>query len=151
MKDFFEDFVPGECVIVGSHDVTTQELIQFASTWDPQPKHTDPISAQESQFKGLIAPGTYTMAISVRLLVASSVHPIAVVAALGWDQVRFQAPVRPGDTLTLSRRCIEARSSESRPEMGIVRNEVIVVNQAGTPVLTFQDSILVFKRSSGNV
>lgn len=144
---YFEDFAVGETAAVGTHHVTEDEIVSFARVWDPQPVHTHASAAAQSPFGGLIASGAHVIAISVRLLVSSAGEPVAVVAALGWDQVRFLAPVRPGDTLTLSRRCIEARPSRSHPERGIVRNALLLTNQSGVRVLSYEDSILVRMRA----
>lgn len=145
---YFEDFVVGEATTVGVHLVTEDELVSFASAWDPQPIHTDSSAAARSPFGGLIASGVHGMAISVRLLVTSAREPVAVVAALGWDDVRFLAPIRAGDTLTLTRRCIEARRSKSHPERGVVRNALLLTNQSGVRVLSYEDSILVTTRAA---
>ncbi len=145
---YFEDFAVGEAVTVGVHHVTEDELVAFARAWDPQPAHTDSRAALRSPFGGLIASGVHVMAISVRLLVTSSAEPVAVHAALGWDEVRFLAPVRPGDTLTLTRRCLEVRPSRSHPDRGVVRNALLLANQSGVPVLSYEDSLLVKLRPS---
>ncbi len=147
---YFEDFSPGECATVGSHHVTLEEIVQFARAWDPQPTHVDAGAAPDSQFRGLIASGAHLMAISVRLLVTSQEQPVAVVAGLGWDEVRFLAPVRPGDTVTLLRRCVEARPSRSKPDRGIVCNALQLINQDGAEVLAYRDTILVHRRPSGD-
>jgi acyl dehydratase len=144
---YFEDFAVGEEATVGAHLVTEEELTTFARAWDPQPSHTDRSAAVQSPFGGLIASGAHVIAISVRLLVTSVTEPVAVVAALGWDHVRFLAPVRVGDTLTLTRRCIEARPSQSHPERGVVRNALLLTNQSGVRVLSYEDSLLVTMRA----
>lgn len=143
---YLEDFVPGEAVTVGAHMVTTDEIVTFGRLWDPLPAHTDPQLASASPFGGLIASGAHLMAITVRLLVTAGDEPIAIIAALGWDDVRFLNVVRPGDTLRLSRRCIEARPSQSKPDRGVLRNELLLANQSGVPVLSYTDSILVRRR-----
>lgn len=145
---YLDDFTPGEKVKVGVHHVTSEEIVTFARAWDPQPVHIDPYSASASPFGGLIASGAHIVAISVELLVTSGEQPVAIIAALGWDKVRFLAPVRPGDTLTLTRHCLEARPSESKPDRGVLRNELVLTNQAGTAVLSYEDSILVRTRRS---
>lgn len=142
---YFEDFAPGDREAVGTHAVAAEEIVDFAKAWDPQPMHTDPEAARASAFSGLVASGAHLVALSVRLLI---LHPdrAAVVAGLGWDGVRFLEAVRPGDTLALTRQCMEARPSRSRPGVGIVRNQITFVNQHGRTVLDYTDTILVSRR-----
>mgnify|MGYP001056958952 CR=1 FL=1 len=73
---------------------------------------------------------------------------ISVIAALGWDEVRFLGPARPGATLTLLRECLEIRPSTSKPDRGVVRNRLTLKNQTGQSLLSYVDTILVAKRPS---
>lgn len=146
-KQYFEDFVPGEVITLGSYPVSSDEILDYANKWDPQPLHMDPEAAKSTPFGGLIACGTHVFAISVRLLVTQKT-PVAVIAALGLDEVRFSHPVRPGDVLTLIRECLEVRPSKSKSYRGIVRNNIRLVNQNGEQVLSYIDTILVAKRSA---
>lgn len=144
-KRYFEDFTPGEILTLDTYSVTADEIIEYAKKWDPQPRHTDPEAAKESSFGGLVACGPHIFAISVRLLVTQS-PPVAVVAVVGCDKVRFTHPVRPGDALTAYFECIESRSSQTKADRGIVSNKVTLLNQNGEQVLSYIDTILVFKR-----
>lgn len=141
----FEDFRPGEETTVGDYLVTEDELIDFAKKWDPQPFHVDKEAAGESVFGGLIACGCHVVSISILLQNEVGTRP-NIIAGLGWDQLRFPKPVRPGDRLSLTVVCLEKRELRSRSEQGIVRNLVTVTNQQGEPVLTYQDTIIVAKR-----
>lgn len=139
---YFEDFASGETEVKDGWPLAEAEMIAFARQWDPQPQHVDPQAARDLPLGGLIAAGTHLLALCVRLLVTGQTR-IAVIAAMGWDQVRFLAPARPGDVLTLTRTCLEARPSASKPDRGIVRNEITLTNQRGQAVLSFVDTILV--------
>ncbi len=142
---YFEDFSPGETEVKNGWPLTEADIIEYARQWDPQPQHVDPEAARALPLGGLIAAGTHLLSLCVRLLVTGA-ERIAVIAAMGWDEVRFLEPARPGDLLTLSRRCLEARPSASKPDRGIVRNEIILANQHGRPVLRLVDTILVRRR-----
>ena len=144
-KKYFEDFTPGEIITLGTHSVTADEIIEYAKKWDPQPRHTDPEAAKESSFGGLVASGAHIFAISVRLLVNQN-PPVAVIAVVGCDKVRFTHPVRPGDVLTSYFECIKTRPSRTKADRGIVSDKVTLVNQNGVQVLSYIDTILVFKR-----
>jgi acyl dehydratase len=144
-KIYFEDFTPGEVLTLGAHSVTADEIIEYAKKWDPQPRHIDPEAAKESSFGGLVASGAHIFAISVRLLVTQN-PLVAVIAVVGCDKVRFTQAVRPGDVLTSYFECVETRPSRTKADRGIVRNKVTLVNQNGEQVLSYIDTILVFKR-----
>jgi acyl dehydratase len=142
---YFEDFASGETEVKDGWPLTEAEIIGFARQWDPQPQHVDPEAAKALPLAGLIAAGTHLLALCVRQMVTGQKR-IAVIAAMGWDEVRFLAPARPGDVLTLTRTCLEARASASKSDRGIVRNEITLTNQHGQAVLRFVDAILVRRR-----
>jgi acyl dehydratase len=142
---YLEDFSPGERETMGTHTLAAEEIVEFARRWDPQEMHTSITAAAASPFGGLIASGAHLMALSVRLLVERK-QRAAIIAGLGWDEVRFLEPARPGDILTATRTCIQARPSASRPGEGVVRNRITLVNQHGRTVLSYVDAILVAAR-----
>ena len=146
---YFEDFVPGEVEKVGEHHLTQEEIIEFGRKWDPQSFHIDPVAAGKSVFQGLIASGTHLIAITVLHLIT---HPpkVSVLAGLGWDEVRFLSPARPGDTLILFRECLEIHPSTSKRDRGVVKNRLTLSNQKGGSVLSYVDTILVAKRASAS-
>lgn len=142
---YFEDITLGESESIDGYVITAEEITEFARKWDPQPMHVDPNAAQKSNFGGLIASGAHLIAIVVRQLVTSST-PIAVIGALGLDEVRFLEPVRPGDVIRLTRECIEVSPSTSKPDRGVVRNRITLSNQHGKRVLSYVDTLLVLRR-----
>jgi acyl dehydratase len=144
---YLEDFVPGEVETVGEYLLTQEEIIEYASKWDPLYFHIDPVAADNSVFSGLVAAGTHLIAISVLQLVTHQPR-VCVLAGLGWDEVRFLGPARPGDSLTLFRECIEIRPSTSKPDRGVVKNRLTLSNQNGQPLLSYVDTLLVAKRPS---
>lgn len=146
---YFEDFAPGEIEKVGEHHLTQEEIIEYGKKWDPQFFHIDPEAANKSVFQGLIAAGSHLIAITVLHLITHRPR-VSVVAGLGWDEVRFLGPARPGDTLTLFRECLETRPSTSKPDRGVVRNRLTLTNQKGKSLLSYVDTILVATRPSGS-
>lgn len=143
---YFEDFRIGQ-VVAGkqSYKVTKEEIVEFARKWDPHSFHIDEDAGNNSIFKGLTAPATLVLAIASWLWHTVEKKP-ALVAGLGWDYVRFAAPVRPGDRLSFAFECVDARPSESRPDCGILSTQVIVMNQNGEAVLKLVDNYLVKRR-----
>lgn len=142
---YFEDFTPGSTRRHGEYEVTREEIIAFASKWDPQPFHVNETAAQASVFGSLTASACHTFAISS---VLTSRHPDTIrnVAALGIEEMRFPNPVRPGDRLSFVAECIAARESRSRPHLGIVTSRSTVMNQDGLPVLVMRTTFMVEKR-----
>ena len=97
---YADDLTVGEVFDLGSHTVTTEELVDFAAAWDPQFFHVDEEAATRGLFGGLIASGIHTMAVFQRLSVAGFWDRSATIAARGIREVRFLGPMRPGTTIT---------------------------------------------------
>ncbi len=133
---FFEDFEPGQVYELGSRTVTEADIVAFARDWDPQPFHTDPEAAAESVFGGLIASGWHTGAMWMRLYVDSLLGGPASQGSPGIEELRWLAPVRPGDTLHGRLTVLETRPSERRPGRGTVRIRGEMENQEGVTVLS---------------
>ena len=135
---YFEDLTPGLVFDLGSIEVTADEIIEFATRFDPQPFHVDPQAGAASHFGGLVASGWHTCALFMRLLVDGIVSRTTSMGSPGMDEVRWTAPVRPGDTLTGTFTVAEARVSASKPDRGIIRSICEMRNQDGTVVLTMR-------------
>jgi acyl dehydratase len=133
---YFEDYVPGTSVDCGSFSLSEAEIIAFATEYDPQPFHVDPVAAKKGPFGGLIASGWHTTSRMMRLLVDHYVSPESSLGAAGVDELRWLRPVRPGDTLHVRATVVEARRSNSRPDRGIVKTRMELTNQDGDLVMT---------------
>jgi acyl dehydratase len=133
---YFEDYVPGASYDCGSTSVSEAEIISFASQFDPQPFHVDPVAAKGGPFGGLIASGWHTAAVVMRQIVANYVSAVASLGSPGIDELRWPRPVRPGDTLRVRVTVVEARRSASRPDRGIVKTAIEAVNQDGQTVMS---------------
>ncbi len=115
---YFEDLEPGQVVELGEHTVSEEEIVAFARQWDPQPFHLDPEAAKASVFGGLIASGWHTGAMWMRLYVDSLLDGAASMGSPGIEELRWLAPVRPGDTLSGRLTVLEATPSERHPGRG---------------------------------
>lgn len=135
---YFEDFVEGETLELGSHEFTSDSIIAFAREYDPQPMHIDPEQARGSPYGGLIASGWHTAGAYMRLLVDSLIAGTVSLGSPGIDQLRWLKPVRPGDVLTARITFIETKRSRSRPDRGILRSLGEMVNQDGEVVMTVE-------------
>lgn len=134
----FEDFQAGETIDLGSYMVAEEEIIEFATRYDPQVFHIDPELAKDSFYGGLIASGWHTVAIYTRLLVNGLLRETKSFGSPGFDEVRWPRPVRPGDVLHGFFLVQECLSSRSRPNLGIVRSSCEMLNQHNKTVLTMQ-------------
>ena len=126
---YFEDYVPGSVYEFGSILMEEKEMIDFATRYDPQPFHINPEAGRKSVFGGLIASGWHTGAVSMRLIVDHYLSRVASLGSLGADELRWLKPVRPGDELSMRVTILEARRSQSKPDRGIVRSSMEVLNQ----------------------
>lgn len=131
---FFEDFAAGQVYELGSRTVTEDELVDFARQWDPQPFHVDPEAAKQSVFGGLIASGWQTGAIWMRMYVDAMLGSAAR-GSPGIEELRWLAPVRPGDTLSGRLTVLEATPSATKPDRGTIRIRGEMVNQDGVTVM----------------
>lgn len=133
---WFEDYEPGSVHEFGSIRVDEDEVLAFGRRFDPQPFHTDASSAEGTEYGGLIASGWHTAALMMRMYSDHYLSKVATLVSPGVDELRWIRPVRPGDELSLRVTVAEARLSRTRPDRGIVRSKVEVLNQRGEVVMT---------------
>lgn len=132
---YFEDFYVGQKFeSIGSYKVTAQEIKEFGQKYDPQPFHLDETAGEASFFKGLAASGWLTAAIVMRLRVQSITVAGGMIGA-GVEEMRWTAPVRPGDSLRSEIEVLGVRHSQSRPKFGIVRTRSVAVNQRNEVIM----------------
>lgn len=145
---YFEDFRVGEVREFGSYTFTEEDMVAFARRYDPQPFHVDPEAARRSIYGGLIASGWQTAAVTFRLAVDGLIGEVASMGSPGVEDLRWLRPVRPGDTLRVRVEVLDARPSQSRPQLGIVRLRYEALNQRGEPVLTMVGAGFIARRTS---
>ena len=148
---YFEDLQVGERFSSEAFEVPGKAIIEFAEKFDPQMFHLNAKSAERSIFKGLVASGWHTAAMTMRLFVKTLNFAEGAVG-LGVDELRWPNAVRPGDTLRVETEIMEARLSQSKPKHGVIRLRNITTNQRGDVVQTMYAHALVPKRgdSGGN-
>ncbi|MFY9509930.1 MAG: MaoC family dehydratase [Rubrivivax sp.] len=145
----FEDFQIGERWQSAPTTVSAEEILAFGRDFDPQPMHTDAAQAAAGPFQGLVASGWHIAALSMRVFVQAGGYGATPMVGLGIDELRWRAPVRAGDTLTVQREVAELRLSASNPGHGIVRTRVTVCNQDGLLVMTLTSAGRVPTRAGG--
>jgi acyl dehydratase len=135
---FFEDFHPGQEIDLGTRTVTEDEIIAFATQFDPQPFHIDREAAAQSIYGGVIASGWHTCSMMMRMVVDGLMAKSASMGSPGLDGVRWLAPVRAGDVLNVRYRTTQVKASNSKPDRGVVWSEWVAVNQHGETVCTIK-------------
>ena len=132
---YFDDYVLGATYECGSVSVDQASIVAFGKEFDPQPFHVDPVAAAVGPYGGLIASGWHTAALVMRLLVDNYLSAESSLGSAGLDELRWPAPVRPGDTLRVRATVVESRRSLSKPDRGIIKTVVDAVNTDGQTVM----------------
>ena len=133
---YFDDFQVGQVREFGRYDITSDEIIDFARRYDPQPFHVDEDAANASMYGGLIASGWMTCAIAMRMVCDEYLLRSASMGSPGVDTIRWKQPIRPGDVLRMRLTTLEVRPSQSKPDRGIVKTAWEVLNQRDEVVMT---------------
>ena len=145
MIEWFDDLKLGMRFKSGEVTVSKEDILRFASEFDPQPFHLDDEAAKDTILGGLAASGWHTAAISMKLAITArpfGPHPLF---GAGVDELRWLKPVRPGDRLHLEGEVVELVPSRSKPQ-GVVRIKWTAYNQDGEAVYTFNPIAIVLRR-----
>lgn len=145
----FDEIVIGERTELGSFTFTADDIMAFASAFDPQRFHIDEAAAKASLFGGLCASGWHTGAVWMRLMVAQRRRVQALMGAAmpklgsspGFRNLKWLKPVFAGDTITYTSTLIDKRASASRPDWGLVFHHNVGVNQRGETVFMFDGCV----------
>jgi len=143
--EWFEDLALGMRFKSAGKLVTREDIKRFAAEFDPQPFHLDEAAAEHTPLKGLAASGWHTAAIVMRL--AMKVRPFGPhpLLGIGVDELRWLAPVRPGDVLHVEGEVIELVPSRTKPH-GTAKVKWTAFNQKGEPVYTVSPIAIVPRR-----
>ena len=132
---FWEDMAVGQVRELGTISPSREEIIAFASQFDPQPFHLDDAAGEASVFGGLCASGWHTCAMAMRLMVTNFLSQTSSLGSQGLENIRWTKPVYPGDTLRLQSSVLETKPMGRRPDVGMTRNLWEMFNQHGDKVL----------------
>ena len=144
---YFEDFEEGQVFELGEKVLTRDEIVAFATEYDPQPFHVDEEAAEGSAFGGLVASGWHTAAVFMRLYVDAVLSRAASMGSPGVEELRWLRPVRPGDALSAKLTVLDATPSASRPGRGTVYFVSEVRNGRGEKVMTMRARGLFARRN----
>jgi acyl dehydratase len=135
---WWEDFQVGRVLTSGSIEVTREEVVSFASRYDPQRFHVDEEAARRTMFGGLIASGWMTASLTMRLMCDAYLLDSASLGSPGIEKLQWLKPVRPGDVLQVRTTVLEARPMASKPHIGLARSRMETLNQHGEVVMTME-------------
>ena len=145
---YFEDLEIGARASFGRYEVTREEVIEFATKYDPQPFHLSDEAAALTHFGRISASGWHTCAMVMRMLVDNiTERRQAGLGSPGLDELRWLRPVYPGDVLRVETELVSKKQSQSRPEMGSFQSVVNVFNQDGVKVCSMKSIGLIRVRS----
>jgi acyl dehydratase len=150
----FEDFKLGHLGRFGPRRVTREEILTFAAEFDPQPMHLDEEAASRSMLRGLSGSGWHLCSIIMRMMFDGFIGRTASLGSPGVNELRWLAPLRPGDEIVLDVEVTEARVSRSRPDTGIIMFKAVASNVAGEALCEMTSPIIVKRRegtASGQV
>lgn len=143
---FFEDFNLGHFGRFGPRLVTREEMLAFATEFDPQPMHLDEGAASRSMLKGLSGSGWHLCSITMRMMFDGFIGRTASLGSPGVNELRWLAPFRPGDEIVLDVEVTEARVSRSRPSTGLVTFKMVARNAAEQALCEMISPIIVHRR-----
>jgi acyl dehydratase len=134
---YFEDYPVGAVFEFPPFATTDAEIIDFAKRFDAQPFHVDPVAAKKSHFGGIIASGFHTCSMAMSSLVNNGFFSTAGMGSPGLDEIRWKQPVRAGQALHVRTTILEATRSTSKPDRGVIRHRVELLNEKGETVMSY--------------
>ncbi|MBV8432740.1 MAG: acyl dehydratase [Candidatus Eremiobacteraeota bacterium] len=143
MGRYLSDFTVGDAFESAGYTITDEEALVFARAYDPQPFHLYAGEAARSFFHELVISGWQTAAITMRLVVDTGVLRETGVIGTGIDELRWLAPVKPGDTLRVRGEVIGSAPWPGNGKRGTLRVRLHTVNQAGVVVMSQIANLIV--------
>jgi acyl dehydratase len=140
---YLNDFNVGDTFETAGRTIDPEESLTFARAYDPQPFHLDAAAAAQSIFRELVSSGWQTAAVTMRLLVDSGVLREVGIIGTGIDELRWLAPVRPGDTLRVRGAVIDRLLRPGRTDRGTLRVRLLTINQSDVVVMSQIANLIV--------
>ena len=143
-KLYLDDLAVGAEFYSEKYAVVAEEIREFAKSFDPQPFHLDEEAAPKTLFRGLIASGWHTAAITMRLLVHSVPLAGGLIGVGG--EITWPKPTKPVDVHNVVSTIVNISPSKSKPDRGIVTIQSHTLNQHGELCQRLIAKVLVFRR-----
>ena len=144
---YLEDYTEGAVYVLGEIEVDGKEMVEFAKRFDPQDMHVNEAKAKAGPFKGLIASGWFTGSVFMRLFATHYLSNTSSMASPGFDDLKWNAPVRPGDILKGQVTINEVKRSKSKPDRGVVKTFCEIINQDEVVVMSIRAVNMIASRS----
>ena len=144
---YMEDLKVGQKFVAGPIKVTAEEIIAFATQFDPQPFHLDAEAAKHTAFGELVASGWHTASMTMRMIVDSSPNMEGGMIGHSIEKLNWLRAVKPGDSLSFEAEILDLRGSNSDPRRGVMRIRNTTSNQKGEPVLTMESIVFVPRKA----
>ena len=139
---YWEYFTVGQIEEFGNREVSEEEVIEFATEFDPQSFHIDPVAAKDHSFGGIIASGWHTGSMLMRMIVDEQISNSTSMGSPGMDELRWISPVRPGETLKVKSEVLSSKLHPRKPDRGFVKFKYTVLNQNDQTKMTMTSSII---------
>jgi len=139
---YLDDLTVGQTFVSAEHQLDVEQVVAFARQFDPQPFHLDDAAAKQTFFKGLVASGWHTAAITMKLLVSGGA-PIAGGVIGAGVEIEWPRPTQPNDRLHAESEIIDIRPSRSKPDRGLVMLRTTTINQNGDAVQVLTSRLVV--------
>lgn len=143
----WEDFAPGQVTEYGPRVITREEIVAFAAEFDPQPMHLDEEAAGSTPLGGLAASGWHTCCVMMRMISDGMLGDAVFMGAPGVEEVKWLAPVRPGERLMVRSTVLETRASRSRQDLGFVKFHYEVFGSGDRTLMTLTVSPMIGRRT----
>ncbi|CAB3834387.1 MAG: MaoC family dehydratase [Achromobacter mucicolens] len=141
---YLEDLSVGDVFVSKTHALDAEQIVGFASQFDPQPFHLDPEAARDTLFQGLAASGWHTAALTMKLLVES--FPVARGVIGAGAELAWPMPTRPDDVVKVTSTVLSITPSRSKPDRAIVVVESITSNQRDEALQKLTSKVVVFRK-----
>jgi len=148
-KLHWEDFQPGTVTVYGPRLVTREEIVAFAAEFDPQPMHLDEAAASTTLLGGLGASGWHSCCLLMRMIADGFILDSSSMGGPGVEEVRWLAPLRPGTRIRIRSTVVDKRASNSRPEMGMVKFQFEMLDEADVTLTTLGTTLMFGRREPG--
>lgn len=145
----WEDFTPGLSMTFGPREVGRDEIVQFATDFDPQPFHLDEEAGKASLFGGLAASGWHTASIVMRMMCDGFILDSSSLGSPGLDSLKWHKPVLVGDALRARMTVLDSRPMKSKPHVGLVQTRWEALNQRDEIVMTIESWAMFGRRTPG--
>ncbi len=141
-----EDLSVGQKFMTLERTIREEDIVSFATDFDPQPFHLDPAAATKTYFRGLAGSGWHIGALTMGLLVTSGLPLAGGIIGAG-AEIRWPSASRPGDVLHVEVTVMDITPSRSKPDRGIVSIDATTVTRQGLVRQRMVAKLLVFRKS----